>query len=142
MKRARRSGSRSRIMTVTTPPIPRRSIGWKICGLVAFRYCGPGGEMRRPKISTARRARLPVFFNETHTVLGLMPHPENATDPLLAATDGRAFFDGLVGALAIKHAAGRQDFSLLAPPEFPPLLRPAGGEGDWSWLRVFDCGAP
>ncbi len=28
-----------------------------------------------------------------------MPHPEDATDPLLGGTDGRAFFDGLVGAL-------------------------------------------
>ena len=39
------------------------------------------------------------IFNETRTVLGLMPHPENATDPLLGGTDGKAFFDGLVGAL-------------------------------------------
>ena len=38
-------------------------------------------------------------FNETRTVLGLMPHPENATDPLLGGTDGQAFFSGLVGAL-------------------------------------------
>jgi phosphoribosylformylglycinamidine synthase len=38
-------------------------------------------------------------FNAGRTVLGLMPHPENATDPLLGGTDGRAFFAGLVGAL-------------------------------------------
>jgi hypothetical protein len=28
-----------------------------------------------------------------------MPHLENAVDPLLGGTDGRAFFEGLVGAL-------------------------------------------
>ncbi len=28
-----------------------------------------------------------------------MPHPEDATDPLLGSTDGMAFFAGLVGAL-------------------------------------------
>ena len=28
-----------------------------------------------------------------------MPHPENATDPLLGGTDGSAFFEGLAGAL-------------------------------------------
>ena len=28
-----------------------------------------------------------------------MPHPENATDPLLGGTDCQAFFAGLVGAL-------------------------------------------
>jgi phosphoribosylformylglycinamidine synthase len=32
-------------------------------------------------------------------VLGLMPHPENATDPLLGGTDGQGLFDGLVSAL-------------------------------------------
>ena len=29
-----------------------------------------------------------------------MPHPEDATDPLLGSTDGQGFFDGLVEALA------------------------------------------
>ena len=28
-----------------------------------------------------------------------MPHPENATDPLLGGTDGQGFFAGLVAAL-------------------------------------------
>ena len=39
------------------------------------------------------------IFNETRTILGLMPHPENASDPLLGRTDGQAFFDGLMSAL-------------------------------------------
>jgi phosphoribosylformylglycinamidine synthase subunit PurQ / glutaminase len=33
-------------------------------------------------------------------VLGLMPHPEDATDALLGGTDGKALFAGLVEALA------------------------------------------
>jgi hypothetical protein len=28
-----------------------------------------------------------------------MPHPENATDPLLGGIDGQSFFEGLAGAL-------------------------------------------
>jgi phosphoribosylformylglycinamidine synthase len=39
------------------------------------------------------------IFNESRTVMGLMPHPENATDPLLGGIDGQHFFSGLVGAL-------------------------------------------
>jgi phosphoribosylformylglycinamidine synthase len=39
------------------------------------------------------------IFNDSRTVLGVMPHPENAVDPLLGSSDGRAFFDGPVGAL-------------------------------------------
>lgn len=33
-------------------------------------------------------------------VLGMMPHPERAADPVLGATDGAALFQGLVGRLA------------------------------------------
>ena len=39
-------------------------------------------------------------FNETKTVMGLMPHPENATEPLFGGTDGRGLFEGLVDALS------------------------------------------
>ncbi|MGP9804659.1 phosphoribosylformylglycinamidine synthase subunit PurQ [Paracoccus sp. NSM] len=34
-------------------------------------------------------------------VLGMMPHPERAADPVLGATDGAALFAGLVGRLAL-----------------------------------------
>ena len=39
-------------------------------------------------------------FNDTKNVLGLMPHPENATDPLLGSTDGRPLFDALAETVA------------------------------------------
>lgn len=72
-------------------------------GLVAFRYCGPSGEVSdadnfADNFNGSARA-IAGIFNESRTVLGLMPHPENATDPLLGGTDGQAFFAGLVGAL-------------------------------------------
>jgi phosphoribosylformylglycinamidine synthase subunit PurQ / glutaminase len=68
-------------------------------GLVAFRYCGPSGEMSEAENFNGSARAIAGIFNEPRTVLGLMPHPENATDPLLGGTDGRAFFDGLVSAL-------------------------------------------
>src|SRR5499427_8137559 len=68
-------------------------------GLVAFRYCGPNGELREEDNFNGSARAIAGIFNETRTVLGLMPHPENATDPALGGTDGRAFFDGLVSAL-------------------------------------------
>ena len=68
-------------------------------GLVAFRYCaGDGGLSDAANVNGSAHA-IAGIFNDTRTVLGLMPHPENATDPLLGSTDGRAFFDGLLGAL-------------------------------------------
>ena len=68
-------------------------------GLVAFRYCGPDGEIAEAENFNGSARAIAGIFNETRTVLGLMPHPENVTDPLLGGTDGQAFFDGLAGAL-------------------------------------------
>ncbi|HLY46699.1 MAG TPA: phosphoribosylformylglycinamidine synthase subunit PurQ [Stellaceae bacterium] len=68
-------------------------------GRVAFRYCGPAGEITDSDNFNGSARAIAGIFNEGRTVLGLMPHPENATDPLLGGTDGQAFFAGLVGAL-------------------------------------------
>jgi phosphoribosylformylglycinamidine synthase I len=68
-------------------------------GLVAFRYCGPDGELTDQGNFNGSARCIAGVFNETRTVLGLMPHPENVTDPLLGGTDGQGLFDGLVGAL-------------------------------------------
>jgi phosphoribosylformylglycinamidine synthase subunit PurQ / glutaminase len=61
-------------------------------GQIAFRYVGanPNGSARD----------IAGIFNETKNVLGMMPHPENAIDPLQGSTDGRPLFDGLVQALS------------------------------------------
>ena len=62
-------------------------------GRVAFRYVAndnPNGAARN----------IAGIFNAKRNVLGLMPHPENATDPLLGSTDGKPLFDSLVSALS------------------------------------------
>jgi phosphoribosylformylglycinamidine synthase len=38
-------------------------------------------------------------YNETKTILGLMPHPEDAVDPDLGNTSARPFFDGIASVL-------------------------------------------
>ena len=68
-------------------------------GLVAFRYCGAAGEVTDDDNVNGSARAIAGVFNDTRTVLGLMPHPENATDPILGSTDGCALFDGLIGAL-------------------------------------------
>ena len=40
------------------------------------------------------------IFNDTKNVLGLMPHPENAIEPVQGSTDGKALFKGIVEALS------------------------------------------
>jgi phosphoribosylformylglycinamidine synthase len=68
-------------------------------GLVAFRYCSPSGDLTDSANVNGSARAIAGIFNDSRTILGLMPHPENATDPLLGSTDGRPLFDGLVGAL-------------------------------------------
>lgn len=60
-------------------------------GLVAFRYVDDvNGSMNR----------IAGVFDPTRRILGLMPHPEDATDPLHGSTDGKRLFAGLTEALA------------------------------------------
>ncbi|HEV8678911.1 MAG TPA: phosphoribosylformylglycinamidine synthase subunit PurQ [Stellaceae bacterium] len=68
-------------------------------GLVAFRYCNPTGDLTDADNVNGSARAIAGIFNASRTILGLMPHPENATDPLLGGTDGQAFFTGLLGAL-------------------------------------------
>jgi phosphoribosylformylglycinamidine synthase subunit PurQ / glutaminase len=68
-------------------------------GRVAFRYCAPDGSIDDEANVNGSARAIAGIFNEARTVLGLMPHPENATDPLLGGTDGAAFFAGLTAAL-------------------------------------------
>ena len=69
-------------------------------GRVAFRYCTEAGEVTEAANRNGAARSIAGILNETKTVLGLMPHPENATDPLLGSTDGEALFTGMVEALA------------------------------------------
>jgi phosphoribosylformylglycinamidine synthase len=62
-------------------------------GRVVFRYApgdNPNGSSRN----------IAGILSEKRNVMGLMPHPERACDPLLGGTDGRALFESLVEALS------------------------------------------
>ena len=39
------------------------------------------------------------ILNESRNVLGLMPHPERSTEPLMGSSDGRVIFESMVSAL-------------------------------------------
>jgi phosphoribosylformylglycinamidine synthase len=66
-------------------------------GRVAFRYCDPHGAANDNPNGSIRN--IAGIYNETKTVLGLMPHPENAIEAALGSTGGKALFDGIAAAL-------------------------------------------
>jgi len=69
-------------------------------GQIAFRYCDPAGALTSAANPNGSARNVAGVFNETKTVLGLMPHPERLADRALGGSDGRAMFDGLVEALS------------------------------------------
>ena len=69
-------------------------------GRIAFRYCSPAGKPGEADNPNGSIRAIAGIYNETKTVLGLMPHPENAIDAALGSADGKALFHGLVAALA------------------------------------------
>lgn len=61
-------------------------------GRIAFRYAAnPNGSV----------ADIAGVLSANRRVLGMMPHPERAADPVLGGNDGSAMFRALAGALAL-----------------------------------------
>jgi phosphoribosylformylglycinamidine synthase len=67
---------------------------------VAVRYCDGGGAVAAAANPNGSLDNIAGVLNAGRRVLGLMPHPERLSDPLLGGTDGRPMFDGLIEALA------------------------------------------
>jgi len=60
---------------------------------VVFRYVdNPNGSLRD----------IAGILNRERNVMGMMPHPERASDPLMGSIDGLIIFESLVAALAVK----------------------------------------
>ncbi|MGH6990127.1 MAG: phosphoribosylformylglycinamidine synthase subunit PurQ [Stellaceae bacterium] len=68
-------------------------------GRIAFRYCDADGAVTDAANANGSARNIAGIFDERRRILGLMPHPEDATDPLLGNTDGIGFFQGLAEAL-------------------------------------------
>ena len=69
-------------------------------GRVALRYCAADGSVDEDSAPNGAARSIAGIVNETGTVLGMMPHPERAADPVHGGTDGRRLFEGLVEALS------------------------------------------
>lgn len=66
---------------------------------VAFRYCNKDGEMTPDANPNGSLRNIAGIYNESGTVLGLMPHPERLADIALGGTDGAPMFQSLVEVL-------------------------------------------
>ncbi len=69
-------------------------------GQIAFRYVTPDGKVTADANPNGAARNIAGVFNESRSVLGLMPHPERLADAMLGGTDGKAMLDGLIHELA------------------------------------------
>ncbi|UCE87900.1 MAG: phosphoribosylformylglycinamidine synthase subunit PurQ [Deltaproteobacteria bacterium] len=66
---------------------------------VVLRYCGPDGAVDEASNPNGSAANIAGIVNERGNVIGLMPHPEHAVEPLIGGVDGRVILGSLVDAV-------------------------------------------
>jgi phosphoribosylformylglycinamidine synthase len=69
-------------------------------GRVAFRYCDPAGQVTPASNPNGSARNIAGIINPRGNVLGMMPHPERASEELLGGSDGNRIWEALIG-----HAA-------------------------------------
>lgn len=68
---------------------------------VLFRYCSPVGEITPEDNLNGSMNNIAGIINQQGNVLGMMPHPERASDKAIGSTDGLALFQGLLNSMAV-----------------------------------------
>ena len=69
---------------------------------IIFRYTTPAGEITVEANPNGSLENIAGICNEGRNVLGMMPHPERASEPELGMTDGVKILHSLVAAMAEK----------------------------------------
>ncbi|MEO1093974.1 MAG: phosphoribosylformylglycinamidine synthase subunit PurQ [Cyanobacteria bacterium J06638_28] len=68
---------------------------------VVFRYSDPTGTISAVENPNGSLNNIAGIQNEAGNVLGMMPHPERASDPVLGSTDGLTLFKSVLGTLMV-----------------------------------------
>jgi phosphoribosylformylglycinamidine synthase I len=69
---------------------------------VVFRYSTPEGEITDEANPNGAAANIAGICNRAGNVMGMMPHPERASEVLLGSEDGRGIFESMVSSLVAK----------------------------------------
>jgi phosphoribosylformylglycinamidine synthase len=71
-------------------------------GQIVFRYCDHEGRITEESNPNGSLGNIAGIMNEQGNVLGMMPHPERAIDPLLRHTDGQKVIGSLIDAVSLR----------------------------------------
>ena len=64
-------------------------------GQVAVRYVAPDGQALKANTVNGSRNEIAGVYNKKRNVMGLMPHPERASELILGNADGKRFFESI-----------------------------------------------
>jgi len=65
-------------------------------GQIVFRYSGPDGRISEDVNVNGSMENIAGLMNRNGNVLGMMPHPERASEALLRSSDGRIIFESII----------------------------------------------
>ncbi|MFO7844705.1 MAG: phosphoribosylformylglycinamidine synthase subunit PurQ [Bacteroidales bacterium] len=71
-------------------------------GQILFRYCNQYGEVTSAANPNGSVENIAGVCNEKKNVIGMMPHPERASDDELGNTDGKLIFESMIKSLTEK----------------------------------------
>jgi len=69
---------------------------------IVLRYTDPEGHVDDASNPNGSVNAIASVCNERRNVVGMMPHPERACEPLLGGVDGRLVFESVVNAMAVR----------------------------------------
>jgi phosphoribosylformylglycinamidine synthase len=72
---------------------------------IVFRYVDAHGNATAEANPNGSLNNIAGIINEAGNVLGMMPHPERASDPILGHTDGRRIFESLIDVCRARRGA-------------------------------------
>jgi phosphoribosylformylglycinamidine synthase len=68
---------------------------------IVFRYCSNSGEIDDAANPNGSLLNIAGIMNKEGNVLGMMPHPERACEPMLGSADGKKIFQSMIESLVL-----------------------------------------
>jgi phosphoribosylformylglycinamidine synthase len=68
---------------------------------IVFRYCNSAGEIEAAANPNGSLLNIAGIVSKEGNVLGMMPHPERASEPVLGSGDGKKIFQSMIESLVL-----------------------------------------
>ncbi|MDI6699127.1 MAG: phosphoribosylformylglycinamidine synthase subunit PurQ [Candidatus Saccharicenans sp.] len=88
---------------------------------IVFRYCDRKGQLTEEANVNGSVNSIAGLINRQGNVLGMMPHPERASENILGSEDGKVIFRSLIDYLEKKKGTGKKKTVRAVRPAVSPL---------------------